>query len=153
MKWGSVMAVCLLALASMNLRAQDDDEVFPPQSIPADRYEFMMRRSPFVLPTREAEKPTAPNWTSDYQIVSVLKIGGEAVVLARKLSTNERIPIQAKENAQGIRLISLQMSPDPREVFAVLEMNGAEGTIQYDPSILSGLPRSVAPDNPAIKSE
>ncbi len=137
-----------------SLRAQTDDAPFPPEAILPDRYEGMMKRSPFVLPTAEETKSeVAENWASDYQIVSVLQVGGESVVLAKKLSTGERLPIRSKSNAQGIRLLNLQMSSNPREVSAVIEMDGSEGTIQYDPSILSGLPTSVVPGNPALKSE
>jgi len=152
MKLLIVIFFLVLGCGPMNLRAQDDEEAFPPKPIPPDRYETMMKRSPFVLPTVE-EPQVAATWASDYQIVSILRIGDEFVVLAKKQSTNERIPIRAKENAQGIRLVKLQMSPDPREVSAVLEMSGAEGTIQYDPSILSGMPNPVAAGNPALKSE
>lgn len=136
------------------LQAQSADESFPPKAIPPNRYEGMMKRSPFVLPTvEEVKAEVVANWTNDYQIVSILQIGGESVVLAKKLSTSERIPIRAKENAQGIRLLNLQMSSDPREVSAIIEMGGSEGTIKYDPSILSGIPASVAPGNPALKLE
>ena len=141
-------------LAGSDLRAQSEDEVFPPKPIPADRYEAMMKRSPFVLPTvEEVTIEATADWASDFQIVSVMQIAGEPVILTRRLSTDERIPIRLKPNAHGIRLINLRMSPDPREVSAVIEMGEAEGTIQYDPAILSGVPTSVAPGNPALQSE
>lgn len=143
MKLFPFLLLALLA-ALGNLRAQTDEDPFPPPPIPPDRYDAMMKRSPFVLPTVE-EETVSVGWTSDYQIVSVLRTGDEFVVLAKKLSTNEHIPIRTKENIQGIRLVDLQMSPDPREVSATIELGGAEGTIQYAPSILSGVPTSQAP--------
>ncbi len=152
MKFSSAFLACILMPGLTGLRAQDDD-VFPPPPIPPDRYEAMMKRSPFVLPTPEEKVEVSATWASDYQIVSILKIGDEFVVLAKKLSTNERIPIRTTENIQGIRLVNLRMSSNPREVSALLERDGAEGAIQYDPAILSGMPNSVAEGNPALKSE
>lgn len=147
------ISLLTLALSAATLSAQDL-EPFPPKAYPADRYDAMKARSPFVLPSFAEEVPAATaNWTSDFRIVSVLKLGDESVVLVKKLSTDERIPIRRQENAQGIRLVELQMSPDPHNVSAVIEMSGEEGTILYDESILSEVPRSVAPSNPALKAE
>ncbi len=142
-----------LILSTASLSAQDL-EPFPPTAYPAERYESMKARSPFVLPSfaEEVQAVTA-DWTSDFRIVSVLKFGDESVVLVKKLSTDERIPVRKQQNAQGIRLVELQMSPDPHNVSAVIEMSGEEGTILYDDSILSQVPRSVAPSNPALKAE
>lgn len=147
------VALLFLVLSSTVLTAQDE-EPFPPKAYPADRYDSMKARSPFVLPTiEEVVQVVAANWTSDYRIVSVLKLGDESVVLVKKLSTGERIPVRRQQNAQGIRLVALQMSPDPHNVSALIEMSGEEGTIVYDESILSEVPRSVVPSNPALKAE
>jgi len=129
------------------------DEPFPPAPIPPDRYEPILKRSPFVLPTREEETRVETNWASDFQIVSILKSGEDLVVLAKKVSTGERIPIRTQENAMGIRLLKLQMSPDPREVTALIATGDSEGTIGYDPALLSSLPSPSATDNPALKPE
>lgn len=146
-------AFLILALSSAALLAADE-EPFPPQAYPTSRYDAMKARSPFVLPTvEEVVQIVTSNWTSDYRIVSVLRLGSESVVLVKKLSTDERIPIRKQRNAQGIRLVELQMSPDPHNVSALVEMSGEEGTIVYDESILSEVPRSVAPSNPALKAE
>ncbi|HWL52642.1 MAG TPA: hypothetical protein VNQ90_09415 [Chthoniobacteraceae bacterium] len=143
--------VFLLLLAPLSLRA-DDAEIFPPQSIPADRYEAMTQRSPFVLPTDE-EPAVVATWASDFQIVSILKRGEAFVVLAKKVSTGERMPIRTEPNPQGLRLVTLQMSPDPREVSAVIALGDAEGTITYDPALLAQMPHPSASGNPALKSE
>jgi hypothetical protein len=142
-----------VTISAMPLRAQDDDTVFPPTPIPPERYEIMMQRSPFVLPTAEIHTEVTTTWASDFQIVSLLKVENDYVVFAKKISTDERIRIRREDNAQGIRLVEIQMSSDPREVSAVLEMGGVEGTIQYDPEILSGLPTPMATGNPALISE
>lgn len=144
----------LILLPALTLRAQEED-VFPPRAFPPERYEAMQKRSPFVLPSfaEDVQVTANSNWTNDYQIVSVLQVAGEAVVLVRKVSTNERIPVRSQKNAQGIRLLKLNLSPDPAAVSAILEMNGEEGTIQYDPAILSGAPHPSATGNPALKPE
>lgn len=146
------LAFCLLA-APASLSA-DDEAVFPPRAFPSDRYDSIMNRSPFVLPTVEVVKPQVDtSWTDDFRVVSILKMGGENVVLARKLSTDERIAIKTKENPLGLRLVDLKMAPDPNEVVVSVEMHGQPGTIPYDESILAEFPRSVAPNNPALISE
>jgi hypothetical protein len=129
------------------------EEPFPPVAYPAERYQSMKERSPFVLPTFATHVEVHTEWTTDYRIVSVLQLGEESIVLAKKVSTNERIPIRAKDNHLGIRLVSVQISPDPNNVSAVIEMGGQEGTIRYDESILSQTPRPASPINPAILSE
>lgn len=147
------LAFLLLVLSPTVLIAADE-EPFPPQAYPTNRYDGMKARSPFVLPTKEeVVQVVKTNWTSDYRIVSVLRLGSDSMVLVKKLSTDERIPIRKEKNAQGIRLVELQMSPDPHNVSALVEMSGEEGTIVYDESILSEVPRSVAPSNPALKAE
>ncbi len=143
--------LCLLFIPAV-LFAQE--EPFPPQAIPPEHYQDIMARSPFVLPTATEEvKKVDTAWTNDFRIVSVVKSGDETLVLAKKVSTDGRMLIRAKENALGIRLVELKMAPDPRNVSAVVEKGGSQGTIQYDASILSGVPRSVAPNNPALKAE
>ena len=145
--------LCLICLGFSALYAEE--EPFPPVPIPLERYDQMRQRSPFVLPTAAVvETPAAaPEWTTDFRIVSVLSFGDESVVLVRKLSTDERIAFRREANSKGMRLVELKMSPDPRNVSAVIEMDGREGSITYDDSILSGLPNSVAPGNPALKTE
>jgi hypothetical protein len=143
--------LCFIFLAVPVLHAED--EPFPPVAIPPERYEKMGQRSPFVLPTATTAEAPAPEWTSDFRIVSVLSLGDESVVLVRKLSTGERVPFRREANALGMKLVELKMASDPRNVSAVIEWNGKEGSISYDDSILSGLPTSVAPGNPALKSE
>jgi hypothetical protein len=101
----------------------------------------------------EVQVATPPEWTSDFRIVSVLTLGDESVVLAKKVSTDERITIRRQANALGIRLVEVSLSPDPHNVSARIEMGGNEGTITYDETILSNVPRSVAPDNPALLNE
>lgn len=146
-------ALCLICLGFPVLHAED--EPFPPVPLPRERYDKMALRSPFVLPTvvTPAVEAAAPEWTSDFRIVSVLSLGDESVVLVRKLSTDERIAFRRQANSLGMRLVELKMSPDPRNVTAVIAVEGKEGSITYDDSILSGLPTSVAPGNPALKTE
>lgn len=150
----SALFLILTFVLSLSAYAQED-EVFPPKPYPPDRYEAMKNRSPFVLPsvTEVVMAPATPGWTSDFSIVSVTKIGEETIVLARQISTDQRVAIRARANAQGIRLVDLRMSPDPRDVSATVEKDGLEGTITYDGSFLSKLPRSLVPGNPGLKSE
>jgi len=133
------------------LQAQED--VFPPQAYPPARYESMASRSPFVLPSFAENVSVAENWADDFRIVGVIRMGGESVLLAKRLSTDERVVIRSEDNALGVRLVELDMSPDPRNVSAVVEMGSEKGTIRYDESILANLPSSVVPDNPALKHE
>ncbi len=142
-------------LVASSLLAQEEDEPFPPAPFAPGRYEAMMKRSPFVLPTSEVapEVKPATNWTSDFRIVSIMRVGGEYMVLVRQLSTDQRIPVRPRANRQGIRLVDVQMSPDPRGVSATLERDGEQGAVQYDDSVLSQVPHSVVPDNPALKAE
>ena len=154
MRTKRLVGLAIIGFAGVGtLSADIDDASFPPVAYPVERYEAMMKRSPFVLPSFSEEVAVTDNWTEDYRIVSVLKLGNDSVVIVKKISTDERIPVREKENAQGIRLLELEMSPDPHNVSARIEMGGEEGTIQYDESILSDAPRSVAPNNPAVKSE
>ncbi len=141
----------LLLLSACVVVAQE--EVFPPEAISPERYAAMKERSPFVLPTKEEEPKPAATWSSDYQIVSVLKLGAEQMVLVKQASSGKRIPIRAKENAYGLRLVELRLSANPSEVSAVIALGESEGEIRYDPAILSALPRPSATDNPALKSE
>lgn len=145
--------VCFLSLLAIPQLPAQDDEPFPPEAFAPDRYESMRQRSPFIYPSFEENVQVTVDWTNDFRIVSVMRLGDESVVLAKKVSTDERIPIRTQENALGIRLVELKMSTDPHNVSALIEMGGQEGTIVYDESILSEVPRSVAPDNPALKAE
>jgi hypothetical protein len=144
-----------LLLASPLLAQDEDEPAFPPAPFAPDRYEAMMKRSPFVLPTPETAEEAKPatNWTADFRIASIVRVDGEYMVLVRQVSTDERIPVRQRPNRQGIRLVEVRMSSDPRGVSATLERDGEQGTVQYDDSVLSQVPRSMAPDNPALKAE
>lgn len=142
----------LLLLAPGVLLGDDPAEVFPPQGVAPDRYDAMACRSPFVLPTQE-ETAVEAGWASDFQIVSLLKSGDEYVVFAKKISTDERMVIRSRENAHGLRLLKLQMSNNPREVSALIALGEAEGSIEYDPALLSTAPAPAPADHPALKSE
>lgn len=132
-----------------------EEPVFPPAPFAPDHYEAMMKRSPFMLPTPTETGQQAPptNWSTDFRLVNVMRVNEDYVVLVRQVSTDQRFPVRRAPNNLGIRIIDVRMSPDPRNVAVVLEKDGEEGTVQYDDSILSNVPRSVVPDNPALKSE
>jgi len=144
--------VLFFALITGACFAQDTDP-FPPVAYPPERYDSMRQRSPFVLPTFEDHVAVHTEWTNDYRIVSVLQLGDESIVLANRISTGERIRIRAKDNHLSMRLVSIQLSPDPHNVSAVIEMGGQEGTITYDDSVLSKVPRPATPNNPAVIPE
>ena len=99
------LGLLLLTLSSSALVAQDA-EPFPPEAYLADRYNTMKARSPFVLPSfaEEVAPPVAADWTSDFRIVSVLQLGSDSMVLAKKLSTDERIPIRPSRNSLVTKL-------------------------------------------------
>lgn len=144
----------LLLLFLVGLPMAKADEPFPPTPNPPGRFAELKLRSPFVLPTFiEQQVAVQTDWTSDFRIVSVLQLGEESVVIAKKVSTDERISIRSKENNLGIRLVSVQLSPDPHNVSAAITKGGEQGTITYDDSILSQVPRSAAPNNPAVIAE
>lgn len=137
------------------LMAQEEEAPFPPVPFAPDRYAAMMNRSPFVLPTptEVVQAPPPTNWSTDFRLVNVMRLSEDYVVLVKQVSTDQRFPVRRQPNHLGIRIIEVRMSGDPRSVTVVLEKDGEEGTVQYDDSILSQVPRSVVPDNPALKSE
>jgi hypothetical protein len=145
--------IALVFVLPLALAAQAQEEEFPPKAYPLERYAVMMQRSPFVLPTFSQDVSVQVNWAADFSIVSVLKTGEETVLLAKKISTGERVPVRSTDNRLGIRLVKMNLSSDPREVSAVVELGGEEGTIRYDDAILSQLPKSVVPNNPAVIPE
>ena len=130
-----------------------EEPVFPPQSFPEGFYDAMMKRSPFILPSFDETVAAPTGWAQNLSLVSILLVGGEEVLLVADTSTQERFRVRKTENAQGIRLVELTRADNPRETSATLAKDGQQATIRYDDSILTNLPTSVVPNNPALLND
>jgi len=150
-----VRLTALLILATPifgGLPLWSDEDPFPPTPFAENHFDRMIAQSPFSLPTIE-EVTVQPGWADAFRISSILRIGDQLIVILNEQGKPDPITVRTRENRQGLRLVQLNESNDPRQVSAVIARNGQQATVRYHESILSAIPQSVAGSNPAIQPE
>jgi hypothetical protein len=120
-----------------------------PSGFRVDRYTRVWERNPFTL-----MKPAAPEKElSPFDklfLASWLKEGNKEVVLVQNSETNEVQRITAEFNQNNLRLIEIQLDPNPQLVAAVLSDGKEQGSVKFrfDAQPSAGQRGSAAPEMP-----
>ncbi len=112
-------AILLLWLCAAPLYAQEIEHEAPD----AGHYRDLWEQSPFTRPLNAAES---------YAVTGVLRIDQRPVVTLLNTATGERFSLSTEANAQGWRLIELRSDPNPRNVMAVVSINGEEVAVRFN---------------------
>lgn len=109
----------LLWLCAAPLCAQEIEREAPS----AEHYRNLWEQSPFNRPLNAAES---------YAVTGVIRLDQRPVVTLLNTATGERFSLSTEANAQGWRLIELRSDPNPRNVMAVVSINGEEVAVRFN---------------------
>lgn len=109
------------------------------------RFQFLLDRSPFSLPTAEESSPLADRYT----LTGAVAFDGNPVVFVLDKTTQERQMVTKTPNKQNIALVEYLPDPDPRHMRATIRVNGQVATISYVEQAVAqvqqpGMPQAMA---------
>ena len=126
--------------------AQDQDPWAQPRDI--SRFQFLLDRSPFSLPTAEETSPLADRYT----LTGAVSINGEPMIFVLDKTTQEHHMLSKEPNKLNMGLVDYLPDPDPRRMHATIKINGQTATLSYsEPAVVQiqqpGLPPNGAGPN------
>lgn len=134
----------LLAAAAITLAtASEGDPWAQPREF--SKFQFLMDRSPFSLPTAEESSPLADRFT----LTGAVAFDGDALVFVLDKTTQERHMLSKTPNKQSMSLVEYLPNPDPRQMRATIRVEGQIATISYSENAAGGQPPGVA-QNPGM---
>ncbi|MFZ4774561.1 MAG: hypothetical protein ACOYM3_04315 [Terrimicrobiaceae bacterium] len=145
----SLSRVFIFAMVLGSVMAQSE----APWTQPRDfaRFQFLLDRSPFSVPTAEESSPLAERYT----LTGAVAVNGESLIFVLDKTTQERHMLSKAPNKLNMGLVEYLPDPDPRRMRATIRVNGQVATISYaEPVAASGQPpgapqnSGMAPQNP-----
>ena len=103
--------------------AQNEDPWTQPRDI--SRFQFLLDRSPFSLPTAEESSPIADR----YALTGMVSINGEPMVFVLDKTTQERHMLTKTPNKLDMGLVDYLPDPDPRRMHATIKISGQTATL------------------------
>ena len=99
------------------------------------RFQFLLDRSPFSLPTAEESSPVAERYT----LTGAVSINGDPLVFVLDKTTQERHMLSKTPNKFDMALVDYMPDPDPRRMHATIKVSGQLATISYsEPAAVQG---------------
>ena len=123
----------VFSLISVAVMARNEDSWAQPREI--SRFQFLMDRSPFSLPTAEETSPLADRYT----LTGAASLNGEPMIFVLDKTTQEHHMISKTSSKPGMGLVEYLPDPDPRRMRATIKVNGQTATISYsEPAAVQG---------------
>ena len=116
------------AFAALSTLVQAEDQI--PTGFKVERYTQLWERNPFTLVTPVAPRALSSTFDKLY-MTSWMKEGGKVVMFVQNSETNEVEKITAQPNQKGVRLIAIDLNPDPKLVEAVLSDGKEQGIVRF----------------------
>lgn len=114
-----------------------------------DRYAYLLEKSPFAQAAPLQEATPKENFTKNFVLVSHYRVGGVLYVnLMQRDDQTRVVATSTGDLASGIKVVSLTEADSPWQVKAVIELNGEEGTVAFDPPTFAPS-EAIASANPA----
>jgi hypothetical protein len=101
-----------------------------PTGFKLERYVRVWERNPFTLVTPAAPQAQHSPFEKLF-LTSWLKDGPRNVIFIQNLETNEVQKITAEPNQDNLRLITLNLNPDPQLVEAVISDGKEQGPVKF----------------------
>ena len=125
-----------------SVMAQNDEPWAQPRDFA--RFQFLLDRSPFSLPTAEESSPVAERYT----LTGAVSINGDPLVFVLDKTTQERHMLSKTPNKLDMALVDYMPDPDPRRMHATIKVSGQLATISYsEPAAVQGQ-QQAAPQIP-----
>ena len=116
-----------------SVMAQNDEPWAQPRDFA--RFQFLLDRSPFSLPTAEESSPVAERYT----LTGAVSINGDPLVFVLDKTTQERHMLSKTPNKLDMALVDYMPDPDPRRMHATIKVSGQLATISYsEPAAVQG---------------
>lgn len=131
------------------LLAQSDDPWAQPRDIA--RFQFLVDRSPFSLPTAEESSPLADRFT----LTGAMSLNGEPQIFVLDKTTQERHLLSKTPNKLNMGLVEYLPDPDPRHMRATIRVNDQTATITFSdtaaaPGQQPGMPQNAGMVPPQV---
>lgn len=141
--------IFIFAMLLGSAMAQTGDPWTQPRDF--SRFQFLLDRSPFSLPTAEESSPLADRYT----LTGAVAFDGEPLIFVLDKTTQERHMLSKAPNKLNMGLVEYLPDPDPRRMRATIRVNGQIATISYAepaaaPGQQPGNPQNsgMSPQNP-----
>jgi hypothetical protein len=133
----NLQRVLIFSMVLGSLMAQEAD----PWTLPRDfsRFQFLLDRSPFSLPTAEESSPLADRFT----LTGAVAFDGEPSVFVLDKTTQERHMLTKTPDKSNMSLVEYLPDPDARHMRATIRVDGQIATITYAES-------AAAPQQPGL---
>ena len=116
-----------------SVMAQNDEPWAQPRDFA--RFQFLLDRSPFSLPTAEESSPVAERYT----LTGAVSINGDPLVFVLDKTSQERHMLSKTPNKLDMALVDYMPDPDPRRMHATIKVSGQLATISYsEPAAVQG---------------
>jgi len=158
--WIACGMILLQSLCGPVLRGEITADL--PASLPPDRYEQMVKKSPFALATPVVVAPVTPPFASTLYVTGIAKIGNADFVSISSRDSQTKLSLLAGEPGQDdISLVSIDWSEQIGKSkvtikkgteFAVLQFDQAalQTPIQVTPQIPPPMPQGGQPGGPPM---
>ena len=128
-----------------SVMAQDDEPWAQQRDF--SRFQFLLDRSPFSLPTAEESSPVADKYT----LTGAVSINGDPLIFVLDKTTQERHMLSKTPNKLDMVLVDYMPDPDPRRMHATIKVGGQLATISYsEPVAVQGQQPGVAQNTGAV---
>ncbi len=134
----------IFSMALGSVMAQNEEPWAQPRDI--SKFQFLLDRSPFSLPTAEESSPVADRYT----LTGAASLNGEPMIFILDKTTQERHMLSKTANKLDMGLVEYLPSPDPRQMRATIKINGQVATIAYAEPVASQGQLTAAPQSSGL---
>lgn len=134
----------LFSLAPALLQAAGDAPWMEQRTM--EKFQVLLNRSPFSLPTAEETAPVADR----FFLTGAATINNEAVVFVLDKNTQARHMLGAKPDAANNQLLDYKPDSNPKNMSARIRIEGVETTIRYAELPSESQPSPQVPMNPQV---
>lgn len=138
----------LTFLATSALMHGSDDAPWMEQRA-MEKFQVLLNRSPFSLPTAEESAPAADR----FFLTGAATINNDAVVFILDKNTQVRHMLGAKPDAANNQLLDYKPDADPKNMSARIRIEGQETTIRYAELPAEAQPAQPRPMNPQLPQQ
>jgi hypothetical protein len=141
------LAIITFLATSALMHGADDAPWMEQRSM--EKFQFLLNRSPFSLPTAEESAPAADR----FFLTGAATINNDAVVFVLDKNTQVRHMLGAKPDAANNQLLDYKPDADPKNMSARIRIEGQETTIRYAELPAEAQPAQPRPMNPQLPQQ
>ena len=141
------ISILTFLATSALLHGADDTPWIEQRSM--EKFQVLLKRSPFSLPTAEESAPMADR----FFLTGAATINNEAVVFVLDKNTQVRHMLGNKPDAANNQLLDYKPDVDPKNMSARIRIEGQETTIRYAELPAEAQPAVPRPMNPQLPQQ